>query len=141
MRDRLDHLTSPSSSGSQTSSAARLLRARGEVPVPLLRVSVDNSGPESVVRVSGEMDLSNSQLLHDAVPDESPVSRPDAIVDLTDLTFCDATGITALLAVRRRLEQGRRAVSVRGLQPPVVRLMRVAGVDGELDLDAPAVSA
>ena len=64
-------------------------------------------GPVPVVRVVGELDLSNAarlcRAIHAAASD-SP--RPRLMIDLTELEFCDSTGLRALIGAVRELEIG-----------------------------------
>ncbi len=91
-------------------------------------------GPQQVFRLSGEMDLSNSALVRDGIA-VGCRTQPRTVVDLSELTFCDATGITALLTVQERFDSLRCGLSFRGLPPQIARLLHIAGVDGGLTLE------
>lgn len=49
------------------------------------------------------------------------------LVDLGELTFCDVTGLRALLAFRRVHEEQGRSVTVVRTNRRVLRLMRLCG--------------
>jgi anti-anti-sigma factor len=74
-----------------------------------LQVAVDEQDGWAVLRVSGEMDLVTSpvvrQRVHDAVAD----GRHSLVLDLSDVLFCDSSGVGVLIATRRlfRSCQGR----------------------------------
>ncbi|MGW7079422.1 STAS domain-containing protein [Streptomyces sp. NPDC054871] len=74
-----------------------------------LQVAVDEQDGWAVLRVSGEMDLVTSpvvrQRVHDAVAD----GRRSLVLDLSDVLFCDSSGVGVLIATRRlfRSCQGR----------------------------------
>ncbi|MEV0317051.1 STAS domain-containing protein [Streptomyces sp. NPDC050658] len=74
-----------------------------------LKVAVDERGGWAVLRVSGEMDLVTSpvvrQRVHDAVAD----GRRSLVLDLSEVLFCDSSGVGVLIATRRlfRSCQGR----------------------------------
>lgn len=69
------------------------------------QVTVQRYGPTVHVALRGELDFDTRRALHDvkAAPDESVVVL---VCDMARLTFCDATGLHALLDLARRL-QGR----------------------------------
>jgi anti-anti-sigma factor len=59
------------------------------------------------------------------------------LVDLRELTFCDAAGLSALLSFSRIHEAQGRSVAVVRATPLVRRLMRVCGVTDRLVPVAP----
>jgi anti-sigma B factor antagonist len=64
-------------------------------------------GPVPVVRVVGELDLSNAARLCRAIHAATSDSRrPRLMIDLTELEFCDSTGLRALIGAVRELEIG-----------------------------------
>jgi anti-sigma B factor antagonist len=74
---------------------------------PLADVTLEPDGATIVARVRGEVDLSNvddvRNLLIDAVSHESE----GLVLDLTDTTYLDSTGVRLLFELAERL-QGRR---------------------------------
>ncbi|MBV1937402.1 STAS domain-containing protein [Streptomyces sp. BV286] len=74
-----------------------------------LRVTEGEERGWAVVRVSGEMDLVTSpvlrQRMHEAVAD----GRRDVVLDLSEVLFCDSSGVGVLIATRRLIRscQGR----------------------------------
>src|SRR3954451_22258298 len=79
---------------------------------PLTTEIVD--APVSVVRVSGELDLSTAAQLCRAIQTAAAGTRlrpPRVVIDLTDLEFCDSTGLRALIgAVGEVRVRGGKAV-------------------------------
>ncbi|MFD8572176.1 STAS domain-containing protein [Streptomyces sp. NPDC059639] len=75
----------------------------------VLKVTEAAQGDWAVVQVSGEMDLVTSpavrQQVHDAVAD----GRHSVVLDLSDVLFCDSSGVGVLIAARRLMRscQGR----------------------------------
>lgn len=66
-----------------------------------LKVLEEERGEWAVLRVSGEMDLVTSpavrQHVHDAVAD----GRRSLVLDLSEVLFCDSSGVGVLIASRR----------------------------------------
>ncbi|WP_406513984.1 STAS domain-containing protein [Streptomyces sp. NBC_00161] len=90
------------------------------------------SAPRSVVvRVGGEMDIDWAPLLYEAL--ESVITRPDCpgeiVVDLAELTFCDSSGLDALLQARLTAEGHGRTIRLHAPSPQVTRLLEVTGTD------------
>ncbi|MEU6391824.1 STAS domain-containing protein [Streptomyces sp. NPDC046939] len=74
-----------------------------------LRVSESGRGEWAVVRVSGEMDLVTSPALRQRVHDAVADGRRSLVLDLSDVLFCDSSGVSVLVATRRLMRscQGR----------------------------------
>jgi anti-sigma B factor antagonist len=62
------------------------------------------------------------------------------LVDLSDVSYCDSTGINALLAAYLRATARHIDMVVTGAAPPVRRVFEMAGVDDLLARD-PDVAA
>ena len=106
----------------------------------LLNVSLVPEAPCLFLDLRGELDLCSVKDL----PRDNYASRPDittVLIDLGGLTFCDLTGLRALLTFRRIHEaQGRSVVVVRA-NPFMWRLMRLCGVTDRLELARSADAA
>ncbi|MEV8022746.1 STAS domain-containing protein [Streptomyces sp. NPDC086554] len=74
-----------------------------------LKVAVDEQGGWAVLRVSGEMDLVTSPVLRQRVHDAVADGRRSLVLDLSEVLFCDSSGVGVLIASRRlfRSCQGR----------------------------------
>ncbi|MFD9329714.1 MULTISPECIES: STAS domain-containing protein [unclassified Streptomyces] len=74
-----------------------------------LKVTYGEQDEWAVLRVSGEMDLVTSpelrQRVHEAVAD----GRRSLVLDLSEVLFCDSSGVGVLIATRRLIRscQGR----------------------------------
>lgn len=102
-----------------------------------LKVSLVPEAPCLFLSLRGELDLASVQ----EVPRDDFSSRPDlttVLVDLGELTFCDLTGLRALLAFRRIHEAQGRSVSIVRANPFICRLLRLCGVTDQLELVRPA---
>ncbi|MEU2059671.1 STAS domain-containing protein [Streptomyces sp. NPDC013455] len=66
-------------------------------------------GGWAVLRVSGELDLMTSPLLRQRVHDVVAEGHHSLVVDLSDVFFCDSSGVGVLIAARRLIRscQGR----------------------------------
>jgi anti-anti-sigma factor len=94
-----------------------------------LTVRSDRRGDTHTIALSGEMDLSNAgeverELLHAEATDARTI-----VVDLSELTFMDSTGIRLLIAADARSRADSCRLSL--IRPPaaVARVLCIAGVD------------
>ncbi len=74
-----------------------------------LKVEVGQEAGWAVLRVSGEMDLLTSPVLRQRVHDAVADGRRSVVLDLSDVLFCDSSGVGVLIATRRLIRscQGR----------------------------------
>lgn len=90
-------------------------------------MSYEVEPPYLIVRVCGELDVSNRAALQGT----SHLHRPDlstVLLDLHDLTFCDGSGIRALLEFRQQHIQRGRFFWVTRIHPQVRRVMDICKV-------------
>lgn len=73
------------------------------------KVTGVEQGEWAVLRVSGELDLMTSPVLRQRVHDVVAEGNHSLVVDLSDVFFCDSSGVGVLIAVRRLIRscQGR----------------------------------
>jgi anti-sigma B factor antagonist len=90
-------------------------------------VSVDQwreSSGATVVRISGEVDMSNADILRATI---DPIAASDVehlVFDLGGLQFIDSSGLTVLLAAAQKI----RVVQLRDPSPIVRRIVEVTGL-------------
>jgi anti-sigma B factor antagonist len=74
-----------------------------------LNVVEAEQGGWAVLSVSGELDLVSSPVVRQRVHDAVAAGLHDVVLDLSDVFFCDTSGVGVLIATRRLLRscQGR----------------------------------
>jgi len=84
---------------------------------------------QPVVTMRGEIDIATADearvYLLDVV-DTQPLS---AIVDVSDVTFCDAAGLGMFAKVAHHAREAGRPIRLTGARPSLVRIMRITGLD------------
>ncbi|MCW8375530.1 STAS domain-containing protein [Streptomyces justiciae] len=77
--------------------------------VVAFNVTGDEHGNWAVLRVSGELDLVTSPVLRQRVHDVVAEGRHSLVLDLSEVFFCDSSGVGVLIASRRLIRscQGR----------------------------------
>ena len=85
---------------------------------------------ELVVRLSGELDLSAQNALDRAL---APlIDAPIAIIDLSPVSFADATllgAVTRILSQREARFGSDAPLRIAGARPTIIRMFRITGVD------------
>ena len=98
--------------------------------VPVHEVRIDRVGDVDVVRVTGEIDLSNADAMVDAVTETA--SRGVAL-ELSELAYLDSAGIRAIDQGFRTLQaEGRSLVVVVPEGSPAQWIFRVTGLADRL---------
>jgi anti-sigma B factor antagonist len=99
----------------------------GDADDGLLRLEPVLLGGEPVIRVGGELDCSNAGEFVLGVGDLCKGSTLPVVLDITDLSFCDAAGLGAL----RRLERcvAPLPLVLRSPQPFIRHVFEVTGFD------------
>lgn len=101
---------------------------------PLLEARVARSGRTATVSVRGELDIGTGAVLRRRLASlsaEEPVPSR-IVVDLSDLTFVDASGIGVLLAAQRELRGRGGQLVLRHPSRVVRRVLQVLELDGVL---------
>ncbi|GCB48321.1 STAS domain-containing protein [Streptomyces sp. NL15-2K] len=77
--------------------------------VVAFNVTGSGQGEWAVLRVSGELDLVTSPALRQRVHDAVAEGRHNLVLDLSEVFFCDSSGVGVLIASRRLIRscQGR----------------------------------
>ncbi len=92
------------------------------------QVRVHDKAGNSVVTVAGEVDVSTAPTLRARLDGLAPGRR--TVVDLSDVTFIDSTGLGVLVAARRRAQQGAPPGEIRLVvtRPQVAKVFEVTGL-------------
>lgn len=77
--------------------------------VVTFNVTGEGQGRWAVLQVSGELDLVTSPVLRQRVHDAVAEGRHSIVLDLSEVFFCDSSGVGVLIAARRLIRscQGR----------------------------------
>jgi anti-anti-sigma factor len=85
---------------------------------------------QAMVNVRGELDIATAERAHvylRAVLDSDKKGK--VILNLADLTFCDAAGLGVLAKVASHARQTGRSVRLTSPRPALIRIMRITGMD------------
>ncbi|SEF15554.1 STAS domain-containing protein [Streptomyces sp. Ag109_O5-10] len=97
---------------------------RGELAV--VRADVDGI---AVLGVRGEIDYQSVGVLTRAMPPADPTTGPRVVVDLSEVTFMDSSGVNALVAAHHATRAVRGWLRLAGAHGPVLRTVQLVGLD------------
>ena len=86
-------------------------------------VALEHNGDRAVIRCSGELDISSCERLESAI---QAAAVPELVIDCSNLSFIDSTGVRTLLKASARLDK----LGVRWSILPGDALRRVTSVLG-----------
>lgn len=94
-------------------------------------VQVEKQEQHVIVRVGGEMDIDRAPLLQEALHTviTGPGCPDEVVLDLAELTFCDSSGLNALLQARLTAQEHGRRIRLHAPQPQVIHLLELTGTD------------
>ena len=97
-----------------------------------------------VIQLTGELDIATAEKAYSYISEVIDGRPAPVTVDLSGLTFCDASGLGVLARIARHARQAGRQLRLTSVRPALLKLMRLTGLDGvfpELRPPLPAYSA
>ena len=95
-------------------------------------LTVDN-GPDGVIVVHGDIDVAGGPILDAAIHDrehDGPV-----VIDLSDVSFIDSSGLRSLLGASRRARTRGTNVVLRHVGSEVLRLLEITGTTEHFSIE------
>src|SRR5579863_3401067 len=94
------------------------------------QVALDSTSNIPIVKVAGEIDIATVPLLVEHL-DSIPAGVPQVIIDFSELTFIDSSGLNALVAFQKRLDDGANPCTVHlvASRPSILKVLEVTGLD------------
>ncbi len=97
-----------------------------------------------VISVTGELDIATAEKAYSYISEVIDSWPAPVSVDLSGLTFCDASGLGVLAKIARHARQAGRQLMLTSARPSLLKIMRITGLDRafpELQPTARAYSA
>lgn len=85
-------------------------------------------GGIACLRLAGELDLNGAPRLNDAIDRLAAEGRRQFLLDLSELTFCDSTGIAAFVRGDNQVAADGGWLRITGATGPVARVLQVTGL-------------
>lgn len=94
-----------------------------------LNVSTGEMGGMPVIRVAGELDLSNVSEVRAVVAEQCERKPPALVFDLSDLSYMDSSGLGVLVGAKRRLAATEGEVLIITQQNSALKALSLSGLD------------
>jgi anti-sigma B factor antagonist len=124
-------------------AVAAAVVGRAEPPQLELSTRTGANGYQ-IVSVTGELDIATAEQAYSYISEVIDGRMAPVTVDLSGLTFCDASGLGALARAARYARQKGRELMLASARPSLLKIMRITGLDRafpELHPSAHAYSA
>jgi anti-sigma B factor antagonist len=98
----------------------------------LFDASVELRGPTAIVHASGEVDIASAPALAAQI-DQAVADNPrELIVDLSQVTMLDSSGLGVLIQLLKELESEGAKTALRLVvsEPHVIKVFSITGLDG-----------
>jgi anti-sigma B factor antagonist len=92
-------------------------------------------GPATVIAVSGELDIHTAPDLTEVLSPALAAGRP-VVVDLTDVTFMDSSGLSVFVTALKRAREAGNSLGLVIAEPRVMRVFSITGIDTLIDIHA-----
>jgi anti-sigma B factor antagonist len=93
-----------------------------------LDISVYRESSETIVALTGEIDLQTAPRLSDAVNDALEEDPVRVVLDMGGVTFCDSRGLGTLVVLSRAAARSRSVLVLVNLGDFLKRLLAVSGI-------------
>lgn len=101
---------------------------------PAVRVTSRQAAGRTLIAIEGEIDVASAAALRENLLAEFGRARTAVIIDLSGVSFCDATGLSVLVTARRRAHLLGLSLTLVAPRPSMHRLLRVTGLDRAFDI-------
>ncbi len=91
--------------------------------------TTDEEQAVPVLRVRGEIDVASAPELHAWLCDLVGQGSEIVLVDMSEVSFIDSTGLGVLVGAETEMRQDGRQLQLRVAQPQILRLLELTGLD------------
>jgi anti-sigma B factor antagonist len=106
-----------------------------------LEISTHSGADSTVLGLTGELDIASAPALEQAVEDFGSSIPKRLVIDLTEVTFMDSTGLRALLLARQRTEAADQELVLRPGPRQVQRVLELSGTLERFTFENPPAAA
>jgi anti-sigma B factor antagonist len=82
-----------------------------------------------VLRVRGEIDVASAPEFHASLSDLVGQGSEIVLVDMSEVSFIDSTGLGVLVGTEKEMRQDGRQLQLKVNQPQILRLLELTGLD------------
>lgn len=96
---------------------------------------------KATVRLRGELDIATADQAYSYLRDVVDSQDGPVMMNLSELTFCDAAGLGVLARVAGHARRAGHSLKLTAARPSLVRIMRITGMDEAFpEVRSPALS-
>jgi len=122
-------------------SDAAVMTAKGGEPVQLELSCRTGANGYQIVSVTGELDIATAEQAYSYISEVIDGRPAPVTVDLSGVTFCDASGLGVLARISRHARQAGRQLKLASARPSLLKIMRITGLDRAFPELNPSVHA
>lgn len=100
-----------------------------------LNVRYDAEKGEMTVFVKGEIDVSNVQDFKKEIEDSILEHKPDVVLDCTELTYIDSTGLGVLVSALKKAQGFGKDIKIIELKPHLNKIFLLTGLDKIFEIE------
>jgi anti-anti-sigma factor len=96
---------------------------------------------EATVHVRGELDIATADQAYAYLRDVVDSQNGSVLMNLSELSFCDAAGLGVLAKVAGHARRSGRALKLTAVRPALLRIMAITGMDESFpEVHSPSLS-
>jgi anti-sigma B factor antagonist len=99
-----------------------------------LQLRVYESSGATIVEAGGEVELHNAPRLREELRRVCELEHPCCVVDMSNVSFIDSTGVGVLVGALKRAREHRGTLTIACPQPRVRRVFEITGLLGALPI-------
>ena len=99
-----------------------------------LEISSEITDEKAIIRIEGEVDVSNASELRDALDTALADGAKEVEADFAEVAYIDSTGIGVLVGAAHRAQESGSVLVVANPQKNVERFFTLLGVDKDLNV-------
>ena len=93
-----------------------------------LSITRADHGDRTVVRLGGEIDVYTAPFVREKLDEQIHAGRADLVVDLSDVTFLDSTGLGVLVGGLKRVRAHEGSLRLVCSQERILKIFRITGL-------------
>ncbi|MHC3473580.1 STAS domain-containing protein [Streptomyces sp. 7R007] len=101
-----------------------------------LKISHRDTATGPVLEISGELDYTHVTDLRERLTTLALQPGQRLVLDLAGVTFCDSSGITALIAAHSRARTAQADIALTAVPTHTMHVLRMVGLDQILTISA-----
>ncbi len=109
--------------------------ARRPIEMTLLELTVTVDADGCQLQLCGDLDLCSAPLLEENLAALRESGCRDVTIDISDLEFCDCSGLNVLLKAHAALQREGGGLTLAGITGPVQRILELTGMADVLGVD------